>query len=175
METQENSKDNPTEKKPTTIEIPEYVEGIPTEKKRVKERFELINLYYEKLWKNLQRQTGGNSIHNKFLDADVYIVKNESDKKTAREALHNWKSTYAVKHLKQVVENAGALEGMPLFSSIKSGAQKKNGYKNMVLLYYKFENEQKAYMNFVVKVTIGVTASDKHIQYSVNKVEVSNK
>ena len=74
-----------------------------------------------------------------------------------------------------MVENAGALEGMPLFSSIKSGAQKKNGYKNMVLLYYKFENEQKAYMNFVVKVTIGVTASDKHIQYSVNKVEVNNK
>ena len=165
MEAQEN--------KP--IEIPEYIEGIPTEKKKVRERFALIKSYYEKLWKDLQRETGSNCIHNKFLDADVYIVKNESDKKTAREALHNWKSTYAVKHLKQVVENAESLEGMPLFSSIKSGAQKKNGYKNMVLLYYKFENAQKAYLNFVVKVTIGVTALDKHIQYSMNKVEVSNK
>ena len=100
---------------------------------------------------------------------------NESDKKTAREALHNWKSTYAVKHLKQVVENASSMEGMPLFSSIKSVVQKKNGYKNMILLYYKFENEEKTYLNFVVKLTIGVTASDKHIQYCVNKVEVNDK
>ena len=155
------------------METPEYVEGIPTEKKKVKERFDLIKSYYEKLWKDLQRETGSNFIHNKFLDAIVYIVKNESDKKTAREALHNWKSTYAVKHLKQVVENASPLEGMPLFSSIKDGAQKKNGYKNLILLYYKFENEQKPYLNFMVKLTIGVTASSKHIQYSVNKVEVN--
>ena len=62
---------------------------------------------------------------------------------------------------------------MPLFSSIKDGAQKKNGYKNLILLYYKFEDEQKPYLNFMVKLTIGVTASSKHIQYSVNKVEVN--
>jgi hypothetical protein len=157
------------------METPEYIEGIPTEKKKVKERFALIKSYYEKLWKDLQRKTGKNSIYNKFLDAEVYIVKNESDKKTVREALHNWKSTYAVKHLKQVVENASPLEGMPLFSSIKNGAQKKNGYKNMILLYYKFEDEQRSYLNFIVKLTIGVTASNKHIQYSVNKVEVNTK
>ena len=157
------------------METPGFIEGIPTEKKKVKERFELIRSYYEKLWKDLQRNSGSNCIHNKFLDADIYIVKNESDKKTAREALHNWKSTYAVKHLKQVVENASSMEGMPLFSSIKSVVQKKNGYKNMILLYYKFENEEKTYLNFVVKLTIGVTASDKHIQYCVNKVEVNDK
>ena len=58
------------------MEIPEYIEGIPTEKKRVKERFELIKSYYENLWKDLQRETGSNYIHNKFLNADVYIVKN---------------------------------------------------------------------------------------------------
>ena len=157
------------------METPEFIEGIPTEKKKVKERFELIRSYYEKLWKDLQRNSGSNCIHNKFLDANIYIVKNESDKKTAREALHNWKSTYAVKHLKQVVENASSMEGLPLFSSIKSVVQKKNGYKNMILLYYKFENEEKTYLNFVVKLTIGVTASDKHIQYCVNKVEVNDK
>ena len=157
------------------METPEFIEGIPTEKKKVKERFELIRSYYEKLWKDLQRNSGSNCIHNKFLDANIYIVKNESDKKTAREALYNWKSTYAVKHLKQVVENASSMEGMPLFSSIKSIVQKKNGYKNMILLYYKFENEEKTYLNFVVKLTIGVTASDKHIQYCVNKVEVNDK
>ena len=157
------------------METPEFIEGIPTEKKKVKERFELIRSYYEKLWKDLQRNSGSNCIHNKFLDANIYIVKNESDKKTTREALHNWKSTYAVKHLKQVVENASSMEGLPLFSSIKSVVQKKNGYKNMILLYYKFENEEKTYLNFVVKLTIGVTASDKHIQYCVNKVEVNDK
>ena len=175
METQENIENKQTEKKPAHAEIPEYIEGIPTEKKKVKERFDLIKSYYEKLWKDLQRETGGNTIHNAFLDADIYIVKNESDKKTSREALHNWKSTYAVKHLKQVVENASFMEGMPLFSSVKSGAQKKNGYKNMILLYYKFKDEKNICLNFVVKLTIGVTASDKHIQYSVNKVEVKDK
>ena len=155
------------------METPEYIEGIPTEKKRVKERFELIKSYYENLWRDLQRVTGSNYIHNIFLNSDVFIVKNESDKKTSREALHNWKSTYAVKHLREVVENASPIEGLPLFSSIKDGVQKKNGYKNMILLYYQFKNEQIDYLNFTVKLTIGVTASQKHIQYSVNKVEVA--
>ena len=78
------------------METPEFIEGIPTEKKKVKERFELIKSYYETLWKDLQRETGSNYIHNKFLNADVYIVKNESDKKTAREALHNWVRLYTI-------------------------------------------------------------------------------
>ena len=69
---------------------------------------------------------------NKFLNADIYIVRNESDKKTAREALHNWKSTYAVKHLRTVIEEAKPLEGQPLFVSRKEGEQKRNGYKNMI-------------------------------------------
>ena len=61
------------------METPEFIEGIPTEKKKVKERFELIRSYYEKLWKDLQRNSGSNCIHNKFLDANIYIVKNESE------------------------------------------------------------------------------------------------
>lgn len=69
--------------------IPEHIEGIPTNKRCVKERFVLIQSYYEKLWKKLQRETKGNYIHNEFLDAKIFIVKNESDKKTAREASHN--------------------------------------------------------------------------------------
>lgn len=155
--------------------LPEKIDGIPTEKHNVKERFELILSYYEKLWKDLQREGKGNSIRNKFLDAEVFIVKNESDKKTAREAMHNWKSTYAVKHLREIVENAQPIDGLPLFSSIKGGTQKKNGYKNMVLLYYVFENKEFPYLNFLAKLTIGVTASLKHIQYSVNKIEVPKK
>ena len=103
------------------METPEYVEveGIPTEKKRSKERFTLIMGYYETLWKQLQRKGLPNAVKNKFLNADIYIVRNESDKKTAREALHNWKSTYAVKHLRTVIEEAKPLEGQPLFVSRK--------------------------------------------------------
>ena len=154
------------------MQIPEYIEGIPTEKKRVRERFELIKSYYENLWKDLQRVTGSNYIHNKFLNADVYIVKNESDKKTSREALHNWKSTYAVKYLKRVVEDAKPMENLPMFVSRKEGEQKRNGYKNMILLYYDFSDSEKDYMNFRVKLTIGVMTSGKHVQYCVNKIEV---
>ena len=157
------------------MEIPEYIEGIPTEKKRSKERFVLIMGYYDNLWKQLQREDNANFIRNKFLNADVFIVKNESDKKTAREALHNWKSTYAVKHLKQVVENAKSVEYLPLFVSRKEGEQKRNGYKNMLLLYYDFTDERREYMNFRVKLTIGVMTGGKHIQYCVNKIEVKEK
>ena len=155
------------------METPEYIEGIPTEKKRSKERFALIMNYYETIWKQLQRDcgSGSNFIRNKFLNADVFLVKNESDKKTAREALHNWKSTYAVKHLKLVVEEAKPMENLPLFVSRKEGEQKRNGYKNMILLYYDFSDAEKEYMNFRVKLTIGVMTGGKHVQYCVNKIE----
>ncbi len=152
--------------------IPRYIEGIPTEKKRGKERFALIMNYYEQLWKRLQRECNSNYIRNKFLNANIFIVKNESDKKTAREALHNWKSTYAVKHLKRVVEEAKPMEGLPMFVSRKEGEQKRNGYKNMILLYYDFSDNEIDYMNFRVKLTIGVMTGGKHVQYCVNKIEV---
>ena len=157
------------------MEVPEYIEGIPTAKKRSKERFVLIMSYYEELWKQLQREGKNNAVRNKFLDADIFIVRNESDKKTAREALHNWKSTYGVKHLRTVVEEAKPVEGQPMFVSRKEGEQKKNGYKNMILLYHRFEDEEKDYMNFVVKLTIGVMTGGKHVQYCVNKIEIKEK
>ena len=118
-----DSTDNSTEK------LPEFIEGIPTGRKQLEERYQLIRSYYQKLWKELQREIGSNYIHNKFLDANVYIVEKESDKKTLREALYNWKSTYAVKHLRKVVEEAEPLEDMSLFVPAKTGVQKKNGYK----------------------------------------------
>ena len=155
--------------------LPEYIEGIPTNKQCIKERFVLIQSYYEKLWKELQRETKSNYIHNEFLDAKIYIVKSESDKKTAREATHNWKSTYAVKHLREVVEKARPIEGLPIFSTVKGSVQKKNGYKLMIILYHTFERKDKPYLYFTAKLTIGVLADMKHIQYSVNKIEVQKQ
>ena len=52
------------------------------------------------------------------------------------------------------------------------GEQKRNGYKNMILLYHHFVNEEKDYLDFVVKLTIGVMTGGKHVQYCVNKIEV---
>lgn len=152
-------------------QLPEYIEGIPTAKKRSNERFELIMKYYNNLWRGLQRDGKANSIRNEFLDAEIFIIKNESDKKTAREALHNWKSTFAVKHLQEIIEKAAPAKGLPLFASRKEGEQKRNGYKNIILLYYNFIDENIEYMNFRIKLTIGVLTGGKHVQYCVNKIE----
>ena len=85
------------------METPEYIEGLPTEKKKSHERRNLIEQYYELLWKALQRGNGTNGIFNPFLGVTVIIKKGESDKKTINRASADWKSTYAVKHLKQVI------------------------------------------------------------------------
>lgn len=37
------------------------------------------------------------------LGVDIYIVENESDKKTINTASKNWQSTFAVKYLEDVV------------------------------------------------------------------------
>ena len=64
------------------------------------------------------------------------------------------------------------MEGLPMFVSRKEGEQKRNGYKNMILLYYDFSDNEIDYMNFRVKLTIGVMTGGKHVQYCVNKIEV---
>ena len=153
--------------------IPEYIEGIPTKKSLGNDRLKLIIEYYDKLWKRLQREVNSNYIINDFLQTKIYIVKNESDSKTRTEAKNNWKSTYAVKHLYTVVKHARPLDGGILeYSNPKTGAQKGNGYKQILILYYTFSNEKLDYMNFTVKLTIGIKADKKHVQYCVNKIEV---
>ena len=88
------------------MEIPQYVEGIPTEKGKSLERRRLIENSYGLLWKELQRENGTNGIFCHFLGVTVLIKKGESDKKTINRASADWKSTFAVKHLKQVVSFA---------------------------------------------------------------------
>ncbi len=63
------------------METPEYIEGIPTEKKKSPERRSLIEHYYELIWKELQRENGTNGIFNPFLGVTIIIKKGESDKK----------------------------------------------------------------------------------------------
>ena len=154
------------------MEIPQYVEGIPTEKGKSLERRRLIENSYGLLWKELQRESGTNGIFCHFLGVTVLIKKGESDKKTINRASADWKSTFAVKHLKQVVSFARGKEGDPVYVKPKTGTQKKNGYKNMAILYYEFVHHQIDYLNFTVKLTIGVKSNGNHVQYCVNKIEV---
>ena len=116
-------------------DLPEYVSGIPTAKNKSRERMDLIRNYYSNLWKRLQREKGKYTIFNDYLGVDVYIIENESDKKTINTASKNWQSTYAVRHLQEIVSNACGVENMPVYEMIKKGTQSKNGYKNMAILY----------------------------------------
>ena len=146
------------------MEIPEYVYGIPTQKSESKKRVNLIRVYYSKLWKKLQKESRSNSVFNKFLGVNVFVVEKESDKKTIYAASKNWQSTYAVKHLEEVIANATKVGDCPIYDKPKGNTQKANGYKNIVVLHYEFKNETVPYLNFFAKLTIGIKADNKHVQ-----------
>jgi len=153
------------------METPEFIEGIPAAKKRSKERVKLIQNYYKRLWKKLQKEGRSNSIFNDFLGVEVFVVEKESDKKTIYAASKNWQSTYAVKHLEEVIANATKFGDGPIYDKPKGNTQKANGYKNIVVLHYEFKDEEIPYLNFFAKLTIGIKADKKHVQYCINKVE----
>jgi len=50
--------------------------------------------------------------------------------------------------------------------------QQEFNYVNMAKLYYDFVDKNFDYMNFTVKLTLGIKSDGRHIQYSVNKIEV---
>ena len=66
------------------METPEYIEGIPTEKKKSPERRSLIEHYYESLWKELQRENGTNGIFNPFW---VSLLLSKREKATRRQSI----------------------------------------------------------------------------------------
>ena len=45
----------------------------------------------------------------------------------------------------------------------------------MAILYHEFIHLETAYLNFTVKLTIGIKSDGRHVQYCVNKIEVQNK
>ncbi|MBO7616150.1 MAG: hypothetical protein J6T22_13560 [Bacteroidales bacterium] len=63
----------------------------------------------------------------------------------------------------------------PVYVEAKTGTQKKNGYKNMAILYHEFVHPEMEYLNFMIKLTIGIKSDGKHVQYCVNKIETQNK
>lgn len=171
--TQNKTKKTSVKTAQKSSDVPEFIEGIPTKKSLIRERRELIVKYYDSLWKRLQRETGSNYIVNDFLQTKIYIVKNESDKKAKNESVYNWKSTFAVKHLYNVVKNARPKPNCDIeFVEVKEGSQKDNGYKQNIILYHKITSSIFNYLNFAVKLTIGIKADGKHIQYAVNKIDI---
>jgi len=96
----------------------------------------------------------------------------ESEHKTSNSGAYNWQSTYAVKHLEKVVKNAKAKEGVPVYSLPTTNKQKSFKYVNIAVLFYEFKNEKCDYQNFTIKLTLGIKNDGRHIQYSVNKVDV---
>ena len=163
METQEN--------KP--IEIPEHVEGIPTKKHASARRREIIKNEYIKLIGRLQSQYGKKAVFNEFLQTDVYIIMRESEKKASNSAAFNWQSTYAVKHLETIIKEAVPLEGKPIYTLPKStGKQKEFKYVNMATLYYGFHSSEHDYLTFTIKLVMGIKSDGRHVQYSVNKIEL---
>lgn len=133
----------------------------------------MIKKYYSILWKKLQKAGKHNRVFCNYLGVDVFIVEKESDKKTIYAASKNWQSTYAVKHLETIIAKANKTGDGPIYEKPRSNTQKTNGYKNMVVLHYNFINEEVPYLNFLAKLTIGVKADGKHVQYCVNKIECS--
>ena len=160
-------------------DIPEFIEGIPTKKSRKDERTELVKGYYKELWRRLDRENSirlnigqnpedsGRYIIND-LGIKIHVQEGLSDKKAINGSVNNWQSTYAVKHLYRIVKKAKPLDKK--YDNPKS-SQKKKGFKKMMILYYQFSNSKFDYLNFTVKLTIGIRAMGKHIQYAVNKIE----
>ena len=43
----------------------------------------------------------------------------------------------------------------------------------MLILYYQIINDTYDYLNYTAKLTIGIKADGKHIQYAINKIEIN--
>jgi hypothetical protein len=153
--------------------LPKTINGIETGKNATAQRREIVKNTYLELLERLQRTKGKKSIYNDFLDVDVYVSMRESGKKAGNSSVKNWQSTYAVKNLEMIIKNAKPLPNIPVYIIPKTtGKQKEFNYVKLAVLFHEFRSKKYAYMNFIVKLTLGVKNDSRHIQYSVSKIEV---
>jgi len=158
-----------------TQELPEYIAGIPTKKSEAEQRREIVKKEYAKLLDKLGKKNGAKKkfIHNDFLDVDVWFIHREGGKEATKNSVHNWQSTYALLHLETIVKKAKGKEGLPIYSPAKrTGNQARFQYVNMATLYYEFADAEKGYLNFTVKLMLGIKNEGTHIQYSITKIDV---
>jgi hypothetical protein len=96
----------------------------------------------------------------------------EGEKEATNRNAFNWQSAYAILKQETIIENAILVDGESIFVPAKTtGNQKAHKYVNMAVLYYTFMDVEKEYMNFTVRLTLGIKSDGRHIQYSVNKVD----
>ena len=158
----------------TMENIPEYIEGIPTDKMFSRERRMIIKHEYIRLIERLQNTKGKKAVFNESLQVEVFIIMRESEKKASNNAAFNWQSTWAVKHLETVIREAVPKKGEPIYTLPKSsGKQKDFGYVNIATLYYECRSDDRDYMNFRIKLVLGIKSEGRHVQYSVNKIEIA--
>jgi hypothetical protein len=158
-----------------TQELPEFIQGLATKKSESKQRRAIVKDAYNKLLNKLGKKNGKNNlfVHNDFLDVNVWFVMREGGLEARNRSTFNWQSSYAILHLETIVKKAIAKIGEPIYIKPKeTGKQKEHNYANMAVLYYKFEDTDKWYLNFTVKLILGIKYDGTHIQYSVNKITV---
>ena len=156
-------------------ELPEFIKGLATKKSQVLQRREVIKKEYLKLLDRLGKKNGKNKkfVHNDFLDVDVWFVMREGGSEAVMRSSFNWQSAYAVLNLETITKRAKAKEGIPIYSAAKpTGKQKNLEYVNIATLYYEFEDTEKWYLNFTVKLVLGIKNNGRHIQYSITKIDV---
>jgi len=154
--------------------LPEFIQGIATKKSEISQRREVIKKEYLKLLDKLGKKNGKGKmiVHNNFLDVDVWFINREGGKEATNNSVHNWQSSYAVLHLETIVKNAKANKDKEIYSKAKeTGKQASLDYVNMATLYYEFVDAEKWYLNFTVKLVLGIKNNGRHVQYSVLKVE----
>ena len=155
------------------IELPKIINGIPTDKNATQQRREIVQNIYFELLERLQRTKGEKTVYNDFLGVDVYIVMRENGKKASNSSTKNWQSAYAVQHLEKIIKNAQPLPNVPIYKLPKTtGKQKEFNYVNLATLLYEFKSEEFDYMNFTVKLTLGIKNDGRHIQYSISKIDL---
>jgi hypothetical protein len=155
------------------LELPEFIAEIPTDKNSVKQRREIIIKAYQALLSDLMNKTKKKVIRNDYLGVEVHLLMHEGGKEATNRGAFNWQSTYAILKLKTIVKHATATENDVIYIPAKTtGNQKEHKYVNLALLYYDFVDKDKVYMNFRVKLILGIKNDGRHVQYSVNKIDI---
>jgi hypothetical protein len=156
-------------------ELPEFIQGLATKKSESKQRRKAVIKEYTNLLDRLGKKNGKNKmfVHNDFLDVKIWFIMREGGLEARNRSTFNWQSSYAILHLETVVKKATAGIGELIYVKPKAtGKQKEHSYANMAILYYKFEDAEKWYLNFTIRLILGIKNDGTHIQYSVNKIEV---
>jgi len=139
------------------LKLPEFISGISTDKKEIEQRRLKLTQGYKLLLAKLMNKKGSKTIYNEYLKVDVHLVMREGGKEATNRSSFNWQSTFAILNLETIIRKAVPKEGQPIYVLPKeSGNQKAYKYVKMIVLYYEFKDDQKWYMNFTVKLMLGI-------------------